>query len=38
MSAMENKMTFHVRRGKYNDIPCQEKEEDKMIFHIRRGK
>jgi hypothetical protein len=47
ISGEGGKMRFDVRRGRSNQIRCQEKkiksdslsgEEDKMIFYVRRGR
>jgi hypothetical protein len=46
MSGEENKIIFHLSRGREHQIPCQERkrksdaieeEEDKIRFHVRRG-
>jgi hypothetical protein len=47
MSAQKDKMIFDLRRGRENDIWCQQGkiksdsisgQEDKIRFHVRRGR
>jgi hypothetical protein len=47
MSAEEDEMIFHLRRGRQHQIPWQERkttsdsmsgEGDEMIFDLRRGR
>jgi hypothetical protein len=45
--AEEDEMIFHIRRGRYHQIRCQERErkldsmsgeEDRMRFHVRKAR